>query len=116
MPPRKRTPPSPWTLDELLAAFGQEILGRAVGSLEELLRSLLPRPGQPRGNRPSALPRGADPYQVLGLRPEAPRVVIEAAYRALAKASHPDTSRGDGETMREINAAMVVIRRQRGWK
>ena len=54
-------------------------------------------------------------YVALGVLPSAPRAVIEAAYRALAKDAHPDVG-GSEARMRALNAAMTTIRKERGWK
>ena len=43
-------------------------------------------------------------HTVLGVAPNAPREVIEAAYKALARTTHPDVG-GSAEAMAEINAA-----------
>lgn len=45
-----------------------------------------------------------DPFEVLGLRPDAQPPLIEAAYRALAKDAHPDVG-GSDEAMEELNVA-----------
>jgi len=55
------------------------------------------------------------PYATLGVLPSAPREVVEAAYRTLAKAAHPDTG-GSAERMRVLNAAIASIRKERRWK
>jgi len=48
-------------------------------------------------------------YGVLHLLPTAPRCVISAAYKALARQHHPDTG-GDTEQMQRINAAATALR------
>lgn len=59
---------------------------------------------------PNAAPR---PWsQVLGVAPNAPREVVEAAYRALAKRAHPDTG-GSVAAMAELNAARDAALRER---
>jgi DnaJ-class molecular chaperone len=50
-----------------------------------------------------------DPYQVLGLAPGATKEEVEAAYRAAAKAAHPDQG-GTDEAMAEVNAARDRIK------
>lgn len=50
-----------------------------------------------------------DPYEVLGVRPDAPIEVIEASYRALAKQRHPDAG-GSDEAMRALNAAFERVK------
>jgi len=54
-------------------------------------------------------------YVALGVLPSAPRAVIEAAYRALAKDAHPDVG-GSEVRMRVLNAAIASIRKERRWK
>lgn len=50
-------------------------------------------------------------HAVLGVMPDAPIEVIEAAYRALAKKHHPDRGTGDTAKMQEINQAYARIKR-----
>lgn len=54
-------------------------------------------------------PRERDPYEVLGIRPDAPAEVVEAAYRARAKQVHPDHG-GTAEQMAELNAAYERVK------
>lgn len=54
-------------------------------------------------------PRERDPYEVLGLRSDAPSDVIDAAYRARAKTLHPDHG-GTAEQMAELNAAYERVK------
>jgi len=54
-----------------------------------------------------------DPYQILGVSPDASDEEIKRAYRALAKKYHPDLNPGDAEAakkMQEINAAYEKIK------
>jgi len=39
-----------------------------------------------------------DPYEVLGIEPEATKAEIRKAYRRLAKQHHPDANPGDAAT------------------
>jgi molecular chaperone DnaJ len=51
---------------------------------------------------------GSDPYQVLGVGPQASGEEIKAAYRALVKQHHPDAG-GDDTTILALNAAWEVL-------
>lgn len=60
-----------------------------------------------------------DPYQVLGVAPDASDEEITKAYRALARKYHPDVNPGDQTAerkMKEINAAYEQIRDLRSGK
>lgn len=60
-----------------------------------------------------------DPYQILGVPPNATDAEIKKAYRELAKKYHPDTYRDNPladlaeERMKEINEAYDIITKQR---
>ena len=54
-----------------------------------------------------------DPYQVLGLSPDASDEEIKQAYRRLAKKYHPDLNPGDpvaAKKMQQVNAAYEQIK------
>lgn len=73
---------------------------------EEAMRGAymaLPSPGSPPQR---------DPYEVLGIRPDAPREIAEAAYKALSKRAHPDAG-GSEEAMEELNVAIARVRDER---
>jgi hypothetical protein len=55
-----------------------------------------------------------DPYEVLGVRPDADVAVIDAAYKARAKAVHPDVG-GSHEEAKEVNEAYERIKDERGF-
>ncbi|MFN9916067.1 MAG: J domain-containing protein, partial [Pirellulaceae bacterium] len=55
---------------------------------------------------PDSVP--TDPYQVLGVNPQASHGEIKAAYRALVKRHHPDAG-GDPAAMLAVNAAWEVL-------
>ncbi len=61
-----------------------------------------------------------NPYEVLGVSPDASDDEIKSAYRALARKYHPDKYRDSdladlaNEKMKEINAAYEEVQRQRG--
>lgn len=50
-----------------------------------------------------------DPYEILGVRPDAPQEIIEAAYRARAKSLHPDVG-GDADEFRQLQDAYDRIK------
>jgi hypothetical protein len=56
-----------------------------------------------RAHKPHA-PAKADPFATLHLLPSAPPALIRAAYRELAKLSHPDAG-GSHEAMLKLNKA-----------
>jgi hypothetical protein len=53
-----------------------------------------------------------DPYELLGVRSDAPLEVIEAAFRARMKAVHPDAG-GSDQQAKQLTAAMEQLRRER---
>ena len=53
-----------------------------------------------------------DPYEVLGIRPDAPLEVAESVYRVLAKSRHPDAG-GSEVAMTELNEALAAIKEAR---
>jgi preprotein translocase subunit Sec63 len=54
-----------------------------------------------------------EPAKVLYVQPDAPREVVEAAYRALSKKYHPDRG-GNEALMKQLNDAIVQAR-EAGW-
>lgn len=76
-------------------------LAEARGGLEGMREALaaLPAPARER-----------DPYEVLGVRPDSPREVIDASYRALAKKLHSDVG-GEDASMKALNAAYEKVTR-----
>lgn len=59
---------------------------------------------------------GLPPHRVLFVAPDAPEVVVRAAFQALAREVHPDKG-GSGEQMRELTVAyeaMLTVLRQQG--
>ena len=64
------------------------------------------------GRRPEPQPiRPSDrSYAALHLLPSAPDELVDAAFRVLARQSHPDVAGGDGERMRELNDAFAELK------
>jgi hypothetical protein len=54
----------------------------------------------------------SDPYTLLGVRSDAPLVVVEAAWKAALKQAHPDRG-GTLEQTKQLNIAMEAIRKER---
>ncbi len=62
---------------------------------------------------------GADPFQILGVSPNASEDEIRQAYRRLAKKYHPDLNPGDAtaaQKMNEINAAYDAIKNPQSYR
>lgn len=63
---------------------------------------------------PGGTGESVTPYDFLFVRSTAPLAVCEAAYRTLAKSSHPDLPGGGSpEYFRRITAAIEAIRKER---
>lgn len=58
---------------------------------------------------PTTTPGGLDDYAILHLRRDAPMVIVDAVWRALAKLHHPDVG-GDEETFKKLSAAYQRIK------
>jgi DnaJ-class molecular chaperone len=56
----------------------------------------------------------ANPYSVLGLKSTCTEEEFRTAYRAKAKASHPDMG-GSAEEFKKVQAAYEAIKRLKGW-
>lgn len=50
-----------------------------------------------------------NPYDVLGLAPDATKKQIDEAYRRWARKLHPDHSKGCAEAFKKINAAYEIL-------
>ncbi|MDV6011801.1 J domain-containing protein [Haloechinothrix sp. LS1_15] len=53
---------------------------------------------------------GRDPYEVLGVTPQASQAEITTAYRTLVRQLHPDTQHNDPDRLREVVDAYDVLR------
>ncbi|HZS02228.1 MAG TPA: J domain-containing protein [Chloroflexota bacterium] len=91
------------TLDALRLAYKRglgDVLGRTVAQMLAL-------PGA----------EYIDPYELLGVRPDAPMEVIEASYRALVKQWHPDRNPQDVDgalrKTTQLNEAIAKVRADR---
>lgn len=54
-------------------------------------------------------PRQRDPFEILGLRPDADEDAIDAVYRAKAKRLHPDAG-GSAEAFKELQEAYEMVK------
>lgn len=86
---------------------------QARGQQRQAQSQVPPKPGKrPRTGRAQEKAPVSTPthYSTLGVAPEAPQEVIQAAYRALSRVYHPDVPKtGNAEKMRRINAAWEVV-------
>lgn len=123
--PRKRTrrhpPQSP--LEQFFSGLRDTVLDfveDAAYDLEEAFyrqQGKQQQPPQPRATpkadkRPRTRPvtkPAPTLYQVLGVATDAPKEVIQAAYKALARLHHPDLPNGNAEKMKRVNAAFDVL-------
>lgn len=60
-----------------------------------------------------AAPKHRDPWEVLGVRPDAPWEDIDAMYKIKANRIHPDKG-GSAEQMLELNLALEAIKKDLG--
>ena len=58
---------------------------------------------------------GLDPYEILGVKPNATKDETKQAFKKKAWKAHPDHG-GSNEDMVKVNAAFEAISRVRGWK
>ncbi len=58
---------------------------------------------------------GLDPFEILGVKPNATKDEVKRAFRKKAYAAHPDRG-GSNDEMIKVNAAYEAIIRVRGWK
>jgi len=75
-------------------------LAEARGSLEAMIETFMALP---------APARERDPYEVLGIRPDAPLALAEAAYKHLINQAHPDKGGTDAQAA-ALNAAIEKVR------
>lgn len=104
-----------------LVTFTLRVYDVMEGMSQLVGRALRPRaeaPVEPQTQpqeEPPEEPPAPDPYIVLGLRPDAPDEVVEAAYRAIARKLHPDVNgtAAAAELMSYLNAAYSTIKEER---
>ncbi len=58
---------------------------------------------------------GLDPYEILGVKPNATKDEVKQAYKKKAWNAHPDRG-GSNNEMMKVNAAFEAISSVRGWK
>jgi hypothetical protein len=93
-----------WTIDPAYVDVAIAVL------LHHFPDASVPRRGRTDTTTNSA-PAGNDPFALLHLLPSAPREVIDASFRALAKSCHPDRG-GTDARMRELIAAHEALSRR----
>lgn len=54
-------------------------------------------------------------YETLGVTPNAPQEVVQAAWKALSRKHHPDITKDNGEKQRQLNDAYDEIKKRKGW-
>ncbi len=54
-----------------------------------------------------------DPWELLGIRPDAAIELAEAAWKVKMKTAHPDAG-GSEEQVKKLNAAIEAVRKERG--
>ncbi len=58
---------------------------------------------------------GMDPFEILGVEPNATKDEVKRAFKKKAWKAHPDHG-GSNEEMMKVNASYEAINRVRGWK
>ncbi|MFH1811848.1 MAG: J domain-containing protein [Pseudomonadota bacterium] len=97
-------------------ASRQALLQQLRAERQQTQAAYVPPPPPPRRPQPPPpLPEEPTPYTVLGVTPDAPDFVVQAAYRAMAKRHHSDAG-GNDKAMAKINEAYEAIKRKRGMK
>lgn len=95
-------------LDRLRIAEAQGLLKGVAEAATALL--MLPAPGHQEAERSiPAHVRRMWAAEVLGVREDASREVIEAAYRANVRSLRPETNTEDHERLRELNIAHELL-------
>lgn len=98
-----------WWFDDSTVEMAAALVERHLGPVRHTAT-------RPETISPPTLPADlAEAYQALFLLPSAPPAVVTAAYKALAKMTHPDHG-GATETMQALNSAYERIGRESGWR
>lgn len=92
---------------------GVELADVAIEILDAAFDCVDVAQGSARGSEPTPIRKHDSEYSEMHLLPTAPGFVIEAVYRALAKASHPDLG-GSTVDMQRLNAAYEALQRKAG--
>ncbi len=92
-----------WTVSDAYATLAVDLLLEHYPDAETPRRSR----AQPRSRAGS----GGNDFEILHLLPTAPREVVDASFRALAKLHHPDKG-GDPAVMRRLAEAHDALRRR----
>lgn len=111
-------------LERLRDVLHDDPLGMLFGPGPAPEREQRERPRARPAGRVSAPWQGRSPFEdacgVLGVSPQASRVVVDAAYRVLAAEAHPDKHPKFPATaahdFRRFTEAREIIYKERGWK
>ncbi len=64
---------------------------------------------------PPPAPQVISPYELFGLRPDAPQDTFKQRYRDLMKIYHPDTGTHNDAMAKRLNIAWAAIKQEKGW-
>ena len=95
-----------WLISNELATLAIQILEREFGEVDV-------ERGSSRRTAPTPIRKADSEYSEMHLLPTAPGYVVEAVFRAMAKANHPDRG-GSTEAMKRLNLAYEALQRKAG--
>lgn len=93
-----------------------DTMQRIFNSFGAPAQEQLPPPYERRFNIiPPAPPASISPYELFGLRPDAPQDTFKQRYRDLMKIYHPDTGTHNDAMAKRLNIAWAAIKQEKGW-
>lgn len=91
-------------------------LRKFQGELAKMQEKLNERVSELTKQKPATGPgRDIDPFNILGISPDATKEEVKKAFREKAEKAHPDKG-GSNSDMIMVNAAYEAIMRFKGWK